>query len=91
MNASLEVTVKILAKELSPLRVSAVSPGLTDTEAWMGMAPDVREQMLKRAVEYPPSRRYERREDLAKGYLFVIDNPFESGSVVDIVGAALIN
>lgn len=36
MNVALEVTVKILSKELSPLRVNAVNPGQTDTEAWAG-------------------------------------------------------
>lgn len=91
MNAAQEAAVKMLAKELSPLRVNAVSPGLTDTEAYAGMAPDAREQMLTRAAENLPARRYGRGEDLAKGYLFVIDNPFVTGSVVDIDGGALIN
>lgn len=91
MNAALEAAVKILARELSPLRVNAISPGLTDTEAYAGMAPDAREQMLTRAAENLPARRYGRAEDLAKGYLFVIDNSFVTGSVVDIDGGALIN
>lgn len=55
------------------------------------MAPDAREQMLTRASENLPARRYGRAEDLAKGYLFVIDNPFMTGSVVDIDDGALIN
>ena len=91
MNAGLEAAVKMLAKELSPLRINAISPGLTDTEAYSGMAPDAREQMLARAAENLPARRYGRVEDLAKGYLFVIDNLFVTGSVVDIEGGALIN
>lgn len=91
MNAALEAAMKMLAKELSPLRVNAISPGLTDTEAYAGMAPDAREQMLARAAENLPARRYGRAEDLAKGYLFVIDNPFMTGSLVDIDGGALIN
>lgn len=91
MNDALEATVKILAKELSPLRVNAISPGLTDTEAYSGMAPEAREQMLMRAAENLPAKTYGRAEDLAKGYLFVIDNSFVTGSVVDIEGGALIN
>ena len=91
MNAALEAAVKMLAKELSPLRVNAISPGLTDTEAYAGMAPEAREQMLVRAAENLPAKRYGRAEDLAKGYLFVIDNPFVTGCVVDIDGGALIN
>jgi NAD(P)-dependent dehydrogenase (short-subunit alcohol dehydrogenase family) len=37
MNAAIEAATKVLAKELSPLRVNVVSPGLTDTEAYAGM------------------------------------------------------
>lgn len=91
MNAALEAAVKMLAKELSPLRVNAISPGLTDTEAYADMAPEAREQMLARAAENLPAKRYGRAEDLAKGYLFVMDNPFVTGSIVDIEGGALIN
>ncbi|MEB2416678.1 SDR family oxidoreductase [Citrobacter sp. R-1.5.2] len=91
MNAALEAAVKILAKELSPLRVNIISPGLTDTEAYASMAPEARQQMLSRAAENLPAKTFGHAEDLAKGYLFVIDNPFVTGSVVDIDGGALIN
>lgn len=91
MNAALESAVKILAKELSPLRVNAVSPGLTDTEAYSAMAPEARQQMLEKAAAALPAQRWGRAEDVAKGYLFVIDNPFVTGSVIDIEGGALIN
>lgn len=91
LNAALEAAVKMLAKELSPLRVNAISPGLTDTEAYDGMEPQARQQMLARAAENLPARTFGRAQDLAKGYLFVIDNPFVTGAVVDIEGGALIN
>ncbi|WP_369790434.1 SDR family oxidoreductase [Rouxiella sp. WC2420] len=91
MNAALESAVKILAKELSPLRVNAVSPGLTDTEAYSAMAPEARQQMLEKAAAALPAQRWGRAEDVANGYLFVIDNPFVTGSVIDIEGGALIN
>lgn len=91
MNAAIEAAVKMLAKELSPLRVNAVSPGLTDTEAYASMAPEARLQMLARAAENLPAKTVGRADDLAKGYLFLIDNPYITGSVVDIDGGALIN
>lgn len=91
MNAALEATVKVLARELAPLRVNAISPGLTDTEAYAAMTPEAREQMLARAVATLPAGRFGRPEDMAQGYLFVIDNPFVTGTVVDIEGGALIN
>lgn len=91
INAALEAAVKMLAKELSPLRVNAISPGLTDTEAYAGMAPEARQQMLVRAAENLPAKTVGRAQDLAQGYLFVIDNPFVTGAVVDIEGGALVN
>ncbi|OCP00046.1 MULTISPECIES: SDR family oxidoreductase [unclassified Ensifer] len=91
MNAALEATAKVLAKELAPLRVNVVSPGLTQTEAYAGMAGEARDAMFDRAASTLPARRLGRPEDIASGYLFAIDNPFVTGSVVDIDGGALIN
>lgn len=91
MNAALETAVRMLAKELSPLRVNAISPGLTDTEAYAAMEPQARQKMLNQAADNLPAKTYGRAEDLAKGYLFVMENPFVTGSVVDIEGGALVN
>ena len=91
MNAALEAVAKVLARELAPIRVNVVSPGLTDTEAYSGMADDARRTMLERAAASLPAGRYGRPEDLAAAYLFAIDNPFVTGSVIDVEGGALIN
>lgn len=91
MNAAIESAAKVLAKELAPLRVNVVSPGLTDTEAYAGMDPKAREKMLQTAAENLPVKAYGRAEDIAKGYLFLLDNPFVTGTVIDIEGGALIN
>ena len=91
MNAAIEAATKVLAKELSPLRVNVVSPGLTDTEAYAGMDAAAREKMLAGAAETLPAKAWGRAEDIAQGYLFAIDNPFVTGAVIDIEGGALIN
>lgn len=91
MNAALEATAKVLAKELAPLRVNVVSPGLTRTEAYAGMAGEARDAMFDRAAATLPAGRAGQPEDIASGYLFAIDNPFVTGSVIDIEGGALIN
>jgi NAD(P)-dependent dehydrogenase (short-subunit alcohol dehydrogenase family) len=90
MNAAIEASAKVLARELAPLRVNVVSPGLTDTEAHAGMAPTARDAMLAKAAATLPAGRAGRPQDLAAGYLFVIDNPFVTGTVIDIDGGALI-
>ncbi|MFI8382500.1 SDR family oxidoreductase [Pseudomonas sp. NPDC079086] len=91
MNAALEAVVKVLARELAPLRVNVVSPGLTDSEAYAGMAEDARLAMLQRAANNLPVGRVGKPQDLAQGYLLAIDNPFMTGAVIDIDGGALIN
>jgi NAD(P)-dependent dehydrogenase (short-subunit alcohol dehydrogenase family) len=91
MNAALEAVAKILARELSPIRVNVISPGLTDTEAYKAMNSEARHAMLERAAASLPAGRFGRAQDLAMGYLSVIDNPFITGAVIDIDGGALIN
>lgn len=91
MNAALEAVAKILARELAPIRVNVVSPGLTDTEAYAAMDPIARNSMLERAAGNLPAGHYGRPEDLAQGYLLAIDNRFMTGAVIDIDGGALIN
>ena len=91
MNAALEATAKMLAKELAPVRVNIVSPGLTRTEAYAGMAAAAREAMYASTAERLPAGRVAEATDVAAGYLFVIDNPSVTGAVIDIDGGALVN
>ena len=91
MNAALEAVAKILAKELAPIRVNVVSPGLTDTEAYAGMTSEARMAMLHNAAKSLPAGKVGCADDLAAGYLFAIDNPFVTGAVIDIDGGALLN
>ena len=91
MNAGIEAVAKVLARELSPIRVNVISPGLTDTEAYGGMSADARRAMLDRAATNLPAGRYGRADDIAQGFLAAIDNPFMTGAVLDIDGGALVN
>lgn len=91
MNAALEASAKILARELAPIRVNVVSPGLTDTDAYAGMNDEARRMMLDQTAASLPVGRTGAPGDLAQGYLFAIDNPFVTGAVIDIDGGALIN
>lgn len=90
MNAAIEVTTQVLARELAPLRVNAISPGLTDTEAYASMAPQAREAMLAKAVAQLPAGRVGRPADIAAAVLYAIDNPFVTGSVIQVDGGAAI-
>ncbi|XHC13885.1 SDR family oxidoreductase [Labrenzia sp. ac12] len=91
MNAALETGAKVLAKELAPVRVNVVSPGLTDTSAYAAMGPAARTAMLNKAAETLPAGRFARPADVAAAYLLLIDNPSMTGAVIDVDGGALIN
>jgi NAD(P)-dependent dehydrogenase (short-subunit alcohol dehydrogenase family) len=67
-----------------------VSPGLTDTEAYAGGRRRAGKNAAG-AAETLPAKAWGRAQDIAQGYLFAIDNPFVTGSVIDIEGGALIN
>ncbi|WP_343211415.1 SDR family oxidoreductase (plasmid) [Aliisedimentitalea scapharcae] len=90
MNAALEATAMILARELAPLRVNVISPGLTETEAYAGMDAEARKSMFQNAAGNLPAGRVAQPHDLAAGYLFAIDTPSVTGAVIDIEGGALI-
>lgn len=91
MNAALEASAKILARELAPIRVNVVSPGLTDTESHHAMEAGARHAMFERAAATLPAGRYGRPQDIAPCYLLAIDNPYMTGAVIDIEGGGLIN
>ena len=91
MNAALEAVAKVLAKELAPVRVNVVSPGLTQTDAYAGMDAESRTSMYENAARNLPVGRVGTPEDLAQGYLLSIDNPFMTGAVIDLDGGALVN
>ncbi len=91
MNAAIEATAKVMAKEFAPIRINVISPGLTDTNAYAGMDEKARQSMLRNAAENLPAGKVGSVSDLAKGYLFVIDNPFTTGAVIDIDGGALVS
>ncbi|MEZ8611494.1 SDR family oxidoreductase [Vibrio sp. 10N.222.51.C8] len=90
INAALESVTKILAKELSPIRVNAVSPGLTMTEAYKNMDDSARTSMYDNAKNNLPAGKVGEPSEVAMGYLFAINNPYVTGSIIDIDGGALL-
>ncbi len=90
INAALESVTKVLAKELSPIRVNAVSPGLTMTEAYKNMDDSTRSSMYDNAKNNLPAGKVGEPSEIAMGYLFSINNPYVTGSIIDIDGGALL-
>ncbi|WP_347368360.1 SDR family oxidoreductase [Vibrio vulnificus] len=90
INAAIEATTKVLAKELAPIRVNAISPGLTKTEAYKGMNADDRDAMYQRTQSHLPVGKVGEASDIAMAYLFAIQNSYMTGTVIDVDGGALL-
>ncbi|WP_407523652.1 SDR family oxidoreductase [Methylobacterium oryzisoli] len=82
VNGALERTVPVLARELAPRRVNAVSPGVIATPWWDDKPPE----FFARASQQAPLRRAGRAEEVADAVLFLLGNAFVTGVVLDVDG-----
>ena len=87
-NAALEALATVLAKEIAPVRVNVVAPGLVDTPAYDGMPADAREAMMRSAAEGLPVGRVGTAEDIAQAIRAVVLNGFITGTCIEVDGGA---
>jgi NAD(P)-dependent dehydrogenase (short-subunit alcohol dehydrogenase family) len=88
INGAIERALPVLAKELAPLRVNSVSPGVVDTPWWNGMPADAKEAFFQHARQSLPVRKVGQPEDVAAAISMLIDNPFITGTVLEVDGGA---
>jgi NAD(P)-dependent dehydrogenase (short-subunit alcohol dehydrogenase family) len=86
VNGAVEALVRVLAVELAPVRVNAVSPGIIDTPTWAGMPVDERETMFDRLAASLPAGRVGTAEDVASAIWHLLTNDFVTGSIVHVDG-----
>jgi NAD(P)-dependent dehydrogenase (short-subunit alcohol dehydrogenase family) len=82
INGAIERMTPTLARELAPLRVNAVSPGVIDTPWWA----DKPAGMFEAASRKAPLARAGRAEEVADAILFLAGNRFITGIVLDVDG-----
>lgn len=90
VNAAIEGLTRGLAVDLAPTRVNTISPGVIDTPLWDQMTPASREAMYRKAAETIPARRIGQPEDVAQALVFMMTNPFITGTVMHLEGGALL-
>jgi len=86
VNGAIERMGITLAKELAPLRVNVISPGLVDTPAYDWMPPDQKQGMLQDAAAKLPVRRVGQPDDIAECVLFLVRERYITGAVLDVDG-----
>jgi NAD(P)-dependent dehydrogenase (short-subunit alcohol dehydrogenase family) len=88
VNGALQSMVPTLARELAPVRVNALSPGLVATPVYDGMPEAAREGMYRQAAERLPVRRIGEADELGEAALFLMTNGYTTGIVLDVDGGA---
>ncbi len=91
INAAVEALGRALARDLAPVRVNTLSPGMTrDTAAYLGMPEQQRENMYAGFVEKLPVGRVGTPQDIAEATVMLMTNAFITGVTLDVDGGGLL-
>jgi NAD(P)-dependent dehydrogenase (short-subunit alcohol dehydrogenase family) len=85
-NGAVDFLTRWLAVELAPIRVNAISPGVTDTGAWDAMGDDGKRDYFEHIAAHNPAGRIGTPDDIAAAVLFAMTNTFVTGMTLKIDG-----
>lgn len=88
VGGAVEAFVREAARELAPIRVNVVSPGVIDTPMFGAAIPD-RDKFVAGMTTGHLIPRPGRPEEVADGILFCVKNDFVTGTTVDVDGGWL--
>ena len=86
INGAIELMIPVLAQELKPVRINAVSPGVVDTPWWNFVPEDAKQQIFEQFTGNIPAGRAATAEEIADAIVFTLGNTYMTGSVVRIDG-----
>ena len=81
---------RALAVELAPVRVNVVRAGMTRTDFWQEFPAPVREEMFRATGAALPVGRIGESDDVARCYVYLMEQEFTTGSVVTVDGGGLL-
>ncbi|WP_125771573.1 SDR family oxidoreductase [Companilactobacillus furfuricola] len=91
-NSAINTMVAGLAVELAPdYRVNAVSPTWTPTGLWRDMSETDVMQQVKNFSQGVPLKRVATIEEVASGYVYLMQNDFVTGQILNIDGGIDLN
>ncbi|OBK23480.1 SDR family oxidoreductase [Mycobacterium asiaticum] len=79
-----------LAVELAPIRVNAVAPGVVRSPLWDTMDAAAREGMFTQAAQGIPLHRIGEPDEVARAYLYCIEQAYSTGAVVKVDGGSVL-
>jgi NAD(P)-dependent dehydrogenase (short-subunit alcohol dehydrogenase family) len=86
VNGAIQAMAFTLAKELAPLRVNILSPGLVDTPMYDWMSPEKKQEFFQQMGSQVPVGRVGRPDEIAEALLFLVRNGFTTGAILDVDG-----
>src|ERR1700747_456314 len=81
---------RALAVELAPIRVNAVSPGVVRTNLWQSMNTDAREKLYESVGKSLLVGRVGEACEIARAYLFLMQQGYGTGQTVVLDGGAVL-
>lgn len=82
--------VKALAVELASIRVNAVAPGVVRSPLWDQVGSSESKEVFTHLSTALPAGRVAETSDIAKGYLYLMEQEYATGSVLLIDGGTLV-
>lgn len=86
VNGAIQAMAFTLAKELAPIRVNILSPGLVDTPMYDSMKPEEKQKFFQQMGSRVPVGRVGRPDEIAAALLFLVRNEFTTGAILDVDG-----
>jgi NAD(P)-dependent dehydrogenase (short-subunit alcohol dehydrogenase family) len=87
-NGAVQFTASALAKELAPIRVNAVSPGIIDSGAWDKMPAEQRQSFFAQSAQGTLAGRVGDLADIADAVIWLLSASFVSGETIHVEGGA---
>src|ERR1700752_2253021 len=87
---TIEALTRALAVELAPIRVNAVSPGVVRTNLWQTMNADAREHLYESVGKSLLVGRVGEACEIARAFLFLIQEGYSTGQTVVLDGGAVL-
>ena len=89
VGGSVEAFIQLVANEITPVRINGVCPGLIDTP----MSPlqgDARQEYYSKGTESHLIPRPGTADECAMAGIFLLENEFVTGTIVDVDGGAIV-
>lgn len=88
--AAVDSLSQSLALELAPIRVNTIRPGFIDTDFWDVLPADTVEDIRAKVRANFPARRLGTAADVGHAAVFLMTNPYVTGTVLEVSGGELL-